>query len=228
MRILLCTSGGRPGAAVLRALRASARVQIAGVVRSIRLLPVAQYVRSGPRYTAYLASCYLHALPNGGIPVHSTRDINDAASRAFIERLAPELVVSAYFNQRIGDWLPAVNIHPSLLPALRGVDPVFYARLRDAPLGVTVHRVAPELDAGDIIAQRRAGTILGESVLAGTVRLYALGASLLLESLDALQDAKPQRGTASYDSWPTRADVRALRAKGISLARLRDLRAPAP
>jgi methionyl-tRNA formyltransferase len=229
IRAVLCTSGGRPGAAVLRTLRSNG-VAVAGVIVSTRVISARygflrgaweQYRRSGLRYTVYLG-----LLSAGRMAGVGTRDIN--AEPGLIGDLKPDLIISAFFNQRIGDAItalaPAVNIHPSLLPAFKGVDPVFYARLRGAPLGVTVHRVAPELDSGDIVAQEQFDP--AGSVLTSTVALYARGAQLLVDTLG--QPARPQSGGGNYDSWPTRSDVAALRRKGVRLARLRDLLARAP
>jgi methionyl-tRNA formyltransferase len=239
VRLVLCTSGGAPGAAVLGTLRRSDKIEVVGVLRSTRILSprysfargaLEQYRKSGLAYTMYLACACARPLPAAGLPLHATRDVNDRASRAFIERLAPELLVSAFFNQRIGSWATGVNLHPSLLPALRGTDPVFQAMLRgERRLGVTLHRLAPELDAGDIIAQREAPRVAGESVLGATLRLYALGARLLLDSLKKINSgtATPQPASGDYASWPTREQVAALRAKGIRLARARDLLARA-
>ena len=240
MRAVLCTSGGLPGNAVLDALRSHA-IEPAGIVVSTRILSPRygflrgaweQYRRSGFRYTAYLGCAFLKPLSRRGLPVLSTRDINQESARAFIAKLAPDLIVSAFFNQRIGEAVtaiaPSVNIHPSLLPAFKGVDPVFHARLRDAPLGVTLHRIAPELDAGEIIAQRACAPLEGESVLGATIRLYQTGAQLLVESLDRIgAGGTTQTGQSNYDSWPGRGDVAALRRKGVRLVRLRDLLARA-
>ena len=237
MRLVLCTSGGAPGAAVLRQLLRSKEIRVVGVVRSTRVLSprygfvrgaLEQWRRSGLAYTAYLGCALLPRLPAAGIPVHATRDVNDAASRAFVERLAPDLIVTAFFNQRVGSWTRGVNLHPSLLPALRGTDPVFRALARgERRLGVTLHRLAPELDAGDIIARREAPLVEGESVLGATTRLYALGARLLIESLAQLDSGSPQPPSSDYASWPTRDEVARLRASGVRLLRLRDLRARA-
>ena len=218
--------GGSPGAAVLRTLLSSSGIQVAGIVRSTRWDTWRRLKGSGVRYTAYLGCAMLGRLD--AQPVHATRDCNDAQTRTFIERLDPGLVVTAFFNQRLLTSRAAVNIHPSLLPALRGVDPVFYARLRGLPLGVTVHRLTSELDAGPVIAQREAAAVAGESVLGATVRLYALGARLLLDSFSSLQAVEPQRGSVSYDSWPARREVAALRRSGVSLVSWRDLLARAP
>jgi len=46
-----------------------------------------------------------------------------------------------------------VNIHPSLLPDLRGADPVPGALLYGRPSGATAHHMNDGIDAGDIIAQ---------------------------------------------------------------------------
>jgi len=243
VRAVLCTSGGLPGSAVFQKLRSHGAIEVVGLVVSKRILSPhygflrgawQQYRRSGLRYTAYLGCSLLKPLSLQGVPTLSTRDVNDTAGREFIAGLAPDLLVSAFFNQRISPAVTAcaaatVNVHPSLLPAFKGVDPVFYAKLRGAPLGVTLHRISPELDCGEIVAQQRIAESLGESVLAGTVRLYAAGAQLLIDSLGRIaQRAAPQEGAGNYDSWPSRREVAALRRKGVRLARVRDLLARAP
>ncbi len=56
------------------------------------------------------------------------------------------------------DALPGgvLNIHPSLLPALRGPEPVFHAyRLGLAETGVTVHLMDAGWDSGPVLAQAR-------------------------------------------------------------------------
>ena len=62
----------------------------------------------------------------------------------------------------VGRW-PALNIHPSLLPAYKGLDT--HARaLADGVRehGCTVHWVAPELDSGEIVAQARVPVRAGD------------------------------------------------------------------
>lgn len=236
VRTVLCTSGGAPGAAVLARLRACARVRLVGVVLSTRILsarygPIRgaweQVRRSGLRYALYLASATAPRLRTADLPVHRTRDVNSPESLEFLAGAEPDLIVCAFFNQKFGEpaaalaHCGAVNIHPSLLPAFRGVDPVFYARLRGAEaLGVTVHRVSPELDGGNILAQEAHPLEPGESVLAATVRLYGRGAELLVGALDSIVQCAPgtpQAGATQYDSWPTPQQVRALARRGVRL-----------
>jgi len=121
-----------------------------------------------------------------------------------------------------------VNIHPSLRPDLKGVDPLFFARLRGvAPVGVTLHRVVQELDAGPVLAQAEVDVAARDSVLAATTRLYEHGAEMLLDKLGAILAGDPgmaQQGVGSYDSWPSSEQVGSLRHAGGALVRAMDLR----
>jgi hypothetical protein len=63
-------------------------------------------------------------------------------------------------------------------------------------------------------------------VFAVTARLYAQGAELLasvMESIAAGATGTPQGGIGSYQSWPTRGEVRQLRARGGALLHWADL-----
>jgi len=207
---------------VLAALRASPAIEVVGVLRSSRIEAWRRYQASGAAYALYLGCLMRRRLPKKGIPILRTRNVNGEQAKAFLGRLAPDLLVSAFFNQKIDTALPALNIHPSLLPAFKGVDPVFHARLAGVgTLGVTVHRLSPELDSGDIVCQKEISWSGEESVLRLTERLYLEGARLLLASLEG--KSTPQSGPGNYDSWPSRAQVAALRAKGVKLFSWRDL-----
>jgi methionyl-tRNA formyltransferase len=257
LRTVFCTSGGLYGALVLRRLRACDRLEVCGVIRSSRVLDpkfgffrgaLAQIRRSGLAYALYLwcattltdwlcAIAGIGAVPahgaKPGLPVLTTRDINDADGLRFLAACAPDLLVSAFFNQRL--HAPALalpkrgclNIHPSLLPEAKGVDPVFQSLLHGVPpLGVTVHFMTPELDAGRIVAQRSIEGHAGSSVFAITALLFREGAELLAQALEHIATGatgSPQSGAGSYQSWPTRRELRSLRTRGGALLRFGDL-----
>lgn len=257
-RVILCTSGGLFGARVLQRLLASPDITIAGIVQSTRVMHPGQgwlagvgelLRRSGVRYTLYLGLATGGAELLGGwrglspvrqaarrlrLPFLATDDLNGPAGRDFVARQAPDLLLSAFFNQRIGETVCAiprlggVNIHPSLLPDLRGVDPVFHAGLRDVEeLGVSVHRLSPELDGGELLAQEIVAIAPHSSVLASTARLFDHGASLFLGALPALlagERGRPQPPGGCYDSWPTAASVGRFRREGGRLWSWGDLR----
>lgn len=65
-----------------------------------------------------------------------------------------------------------VNIHPSLLPAFRGLNPQKQAIEAGATVsGCTVHYVVPELDAGPIIAQAQVPVFPGDTIEALSARI---------------------------------------------------------
>lgn len=85
----------------------------------------------------------------------------DRAFRDQISRLNPDLLVAvAYgkiFSRKFLDLFPrgGVNLHPSLLPRYRGPSPINAAILNgDEETGVTIQKLALEMDAGDILAQQ--------------------------------------------------------------------------
>ncbi|HEX4332714.1 MAG TPA: formyltransferase family protein [Usitatibacter sp.] len=257
VRVVLCTRGGLPGARVLERLLASPNAEVAGIVLSTRVDgprrgwlagAIRRVHKSGLAYGAYLwastAGADLAALgrnpasvrsraARAGIPLHATRQIGDDAGRAFIAACRPDVLASAFFDQHVDERTRAiaprgaVNIHPSVLPDFRGVDPVFHALLRGAQmLGVTVHRMVDAWDAGPILASEASAPIPGESVLGATARLYERGAVMLAEGLPRIAAGDPgsaQGGEGCYDSWPGRADVTALSRRRIALVRVDDL-----
>ena len=84
-----------------------------------------------------------------------------------------------------------LNIHPSLLPAFRGLHTHEQAIAAGAQIhGCTVHHVVPELDAGPIIAQASVPVLANDTpdslaarVLAEEVKLYPLALAKVAKSL---------------------------------------------
>lgn len=112
----------------------------------------------------------------------------DRALMAAIDRYAPGLVVLAGFMRILGSEFIAhyrgrlMNIHPSLLPAFRGLDT--HARALAAGArehGASVHFVTDEVDAGAVIVQARVPVVaedtpetLAARVLTEEHRIYPL------------------------------------------------------
>ena len=84
--------------------------------------------------------------------------------------------------------LGTLNIHASLLPALRGAAPIQTA-IRDgfAETGVTIMQMVPALDAGPILHSARTPILEDETSLELSLRLSELGANALIESLALLE-----------------------------------------
>ncbi|MEO5817403.1 MAG: methionyl-tRNA formyltransferase [Gemmatimonadaceae bacterium] len=80
--------------------------------------------------------------------------------------------------------LGTLNIHASLLPALRGAAPI-QAAIREglAETGVSIMQMVPALDAGPVLHTARTPILEDETSLELSLRLSELGANALIEAL---------------------------------------------
>ena len=72
----------------------------------------------------------------------------------------PDFILTACFPYKLPQAITqlaevaALNLHPSLLPAYRGPYPIFWQLRNNEPrMGITLHILSDELDAGDVILQ---------------------------------------------------------------------------
>lgn len=110
--------------------------------------------------------------------VFASRAAFDDALGDALAALHPDWIVCAGYMRILGDAFVQrfrgrlLNIHPSLLPAHRGLHTHRRAlQAGDAEHGASVHFVDPELDHGAVIAQARVPVLPGdtEDTLAGRV-----------------------------------------------------------
>ena len=137
---------------------------------------------------------------SGGIPVVW---VNSAAGATeAIRSFAPQVAVAACFLWRLPREafqtppLGILNVHPSLLPAGRGPEPVFWTLRRGEPItGVTVHRMDEGFDTGPIVAQAEMPVPAGIAAPDFERALMTLGGSLLVDALPAL-------AAGTLQPWP--------------------------
>lgn len=127
------------------------------------------------------------------LPVHQPQSFRDPETLELLATLRVDaLVVVAY-----GLILPppalaiprlgCLNIHASLLPRWRGAAPIQRAILAGDPhSGVTIMRMEAGLDTGPILATLPVPIRADDTALRLGERLSVLGATLLLDRLDAL------------------------------------------
>ncbi|MGL5136756.1 MAG: phosphoribosylglycinamide formyltransferase, partial [Beijerinckiaceae bacterium] len=98
------------------------------------------------------------------------RESFDRAMHAKLLAHAVEIVCLAGFMRLLSPWFcetwrgRLINIHPSLLPAFKGLDT--HARALSAGVsehGCTVHFVTPDLDDGPVILQARVPVLAGDT-----------------------------------------------------------------
>ncbi|SNQ47929.1 Phosphoribosylglycinamide formyltransferase [Frankia canadensis] len=144
-----------------------------------------------------------------GVPVFTIR-LEDHPDRAAFnvataERIAahqPDLLVLAGYMKILGRQVigrfPAVNTHPSLLPAFPGA-----AAVRDALAagvkvsGVTVHWVDEGVDTGPIIAQRAVPVEPGDTEDTLRVRIQGVERGLFVATIGEIVRAAPARPAAA-------------------------------
>jgi phosphoribosylglycinamide formyltransferase 1 len=117
----------------------------------------------------------------------------ERALQAVLEAHRIELVCLAGFMRLLSPWLVErwhgrmLNIHPSLLPAFKGLDTHARALAAGAKThGATVHLVVPDVDSGPIVVQEAVPVVAGdtEATLAARVlevehRIYPQALGLL-------------------------------------------------
>ncbi len=151
LRIAVLISGS--GSNLQALLDAIAGGEIAG--RIVRV--ISNRAEAGGLERARRAGVETEVLPHGDYP---DRETYDAALAARLNTVSPDLVVLAGFMRILSDGFVEafqgrlVNIHPSLLPAYRGLHTHARAlQAGDREHGCSVHYVIPALDAGPVIAQ---------------------------------------------------------------------------
>ena len=107
-----------------------------------------------------------------------------------------------------------MNLHASLLPALRGAAPINWAIARGhAATGVTVMRMVTEMDAGPILARVELSIGATDTAALLSRRLSELGADLVAETLARLEagpvdEVEQDHTAATYAPKVDRASAR--------------------
>ncbi len=152
-----------------------------------------------------------------GLPVLQFPSLG-SESRTAVKKLdADILAVFAYgriFGPKFLSLFPygGVNVHPSLLPKYRGCSPISSALLAgDDVTGITIQRIALEMDTGDIILQRTFPILDDDTAESMTKKFSREGASLLVDALELICCGKaeytPQdESKASYCSSVNKED----------------------
>jgi methionyl-tRNA formyltransferase len=132
-----------------------------------------------------------------GFPFIQPESINSADIVGRLKELQPEIIVVVAYGQKLSaevlniPRLGCVNLHASLLPALRGAAPIHWALLNGlVETGVTTIKMSEGMDAGDILLQKTTSVSDDDDFAVLHDRLADMGADLLLETVRGLQDGK--------------------------------------
>lgn len=137
-----------------------------------------------------------------------------------VRALDPELsIVVAYgqiLKREVLDLPPlgSINVHASLLPALRGAAPISWAiRLGHTETGVTIMRMTERMDAGPMLHQVAEPINDAENASDLWLRLSEIGAAALIETLALLDmgeltEVEQDESAATYAPRITRDSAR--------------------
>ena len=158
--------------------------------------------------------------------------INDLHHPEFLNEIRErgiDLIISVaaptIFRQELIDLPPlgCINIHHAPLPRYKGMMPNFWQLYHgEKTVGITIHKINPRIDEGEIILQKEVAVIPGESLDGLIKRTKRLGAHCVAEAIEmirsgGLQTIENRVDQASYFSFPTKHDVRKFRQMGYRL-----------
>jgi len=150
------------------------------------------------------------------IPILEAGSLRRPEALAALDSLQPDVIVCACFPRLLPrEWLArprrsCLNLHPSLLPAYRGPEPLFWQfRNGEARTGVTLHFMDEGADTGDMIAQAEVPFPDGISSETAEELTAEAGARWLVEALRlAEMPRRPQPNIGvSYAPRPAPADL---------------------
>jgi methionyl-tRNA formyltransferase len=124
-------------------------------------------------------------------------NINGRESLVYLRNKQPDVLCVVEFGQFLRAavrQIPrygAINLHGSLLPALRGAAPVNWAILHGMKkTGVTTFSLVDKMDAGPVFLKSELDVEPDERAGELRPRLAALGAETMLQTIKAIQDGK--------------------------------------
>ena len=146
-----------------------------------------------------------------GLDVLQPESLKDSGFLQTIQALEPDALVVVAFRilPRALFILPlqgALNIHPSLLPKARGAAPIQWTLIRgEKETGVTIIRLTKHIDAGNVLRQERISIAPEDDF--GTLHdsLGELGARLLVETLDTVENGTQSAPLKQDDAQATTA-----------------------
>ncbi len=143
-----------------------------------------------------------------GIKVYQPNTLRDGAAFSILKELSPDAIVVAAY----GKFLPSeilnlpkygcINIHASLLPALRGASPIQWSIVTgEKCTGITTMMMNEGMDTGDMLEKSETEITENDNFESLHDRLALLGADLIISTLEKIEKgmltATPQDESAA-------------------------------
>jgi methionyl-tRNA formyltransferase len=143
------------------------------------------------------------------IPVYTPKNFKQEDTIATLKNLNPDMIIVAAYGiilpQSVLDIPPlgCINIHASILPNLRGANPIQRAILNgDKTTGITIMKMDAGMDTGDILLPHE--TEIDENITYGELenKLSEIGKNLIIEYLDKRENLTPKKQPNNFTIAP--------------------------
>lgn len=150
-----------------------------------------------------------------GIQVLQFENVNQHIEE--IKKIDFDIFITASFGQILSRQFLEIglglNVHPSMLPLLRGATPIQTALLQNmTSTGVTIQRMRYEMDAGEILEQASLDIDPNDDYVSLEEKLALLAIELLNSGLKKIENNTytftPQKGQPTFTNMITKEDGR--------------------
>ena len=124
------------------------------------------------------------------IPVYKTSNINENENELFIKNLNPNIILMSGYGKKINNNIfnipkyGILNIHPSILPKLKGPTPIQSSILYGYnETGISIIKINEKLDGGKIIYSEKCNIDENENFLSLTNKLIDIAKNCILNIL---------------------------------------------
>ena len=156
----------------------------------------------------------IHLLADScGIEVRTPKSLKLAEEQLYLSNLNADVAIVAAYGlllpQAVLKMFPlgCINVHASLLPRWRGAAPIQRAvEAGDRESGISIMQMVAELDAGDVLNYEK--TDITPTMTGGDLhdKLSQIGASLLLKTLDEMDNISPIKQDSSLVTYAQKLD----------------------
>ncbi len=125
---------------------------------------------------------------------HSVLSINSLETEQFLMSVRPDIIIVVEYGEKINKNIFSIpkygiiNIHPSLLPLLKGPTPIEHAIIYDyKETGVSLIKINEILDSGDIINYKSCKIKKDENYISLFNKLKKISVNILIKSLKQIK-----------------------------------------
>ncbi len=141
------------------------------------------------------------------VPFYTPKNL-DKEFISKISSLNPDLIVLISYGKKLPYKIIktpkfcSINLHPSLLPKYRGAAPIEWALINgEKETGITIIKMEKDIDAGEIIIQKKFPIFDSDDAITLKNRLSNEGSKILIKAIEKIKNgekSKKQEGIPTY------------------------------